>query len=150
MMRKLLISCFLSFVLMNIVACDKKIDEDEITPPVTGNDSILAFPGAQGGGAFVTGGRGGVVYYVTTLEDIPTYGSLRYGLMTMSGKRTILFKVAGVIELRSEIKINNGNVTIAGQSAPGAGICIKNFPVVVSANNVIIRFIRFRISVLPD
>lgn len=146
MIRKLLILCFLSFVLMNIVACDKKIDDDEIIPPVTGNDSIPAFPGAQGGGAFVTGGRGGVVYYVTTLEDIPSYGSLRYGLMTMSGKRTILFKVAGVIELRSEIKINNGNVTIAGQSAPGDGICIKNFPVVVSANNVIIRFIRFRMG----
>lgn len=146
MMRKFLIFGFLSFILMNIVACDKEIEDEDIVPPVEEKDSILAFPGAQGGAAYITGGRGGIVYYVTTLEDIPTYGSLRYGLMTMSGRRTILFKVGGTIELRSELRVNNGNVTIAGQSAPGDGICIKNYPLVVNANNVIIRFLRFRMG----
>ncbi|MDO9635167.1 MAG: pectate lyase [Paludibacter sp.] len=147
MMRKFLIFSLLSFVMVNIVACDKKIDDDDdIIPPINSRDSILAFPGAQGGAAYITGGRGGMVYYVTTLEDIPTYGSLRYGLMTLSGRRTILFKVSGTIELRSELKVNNGNVTVAGQSAPGDGICIKNYPLVVSANNVIIRFLRFRMG----
>ena len=128
-MRKFLIFGFLSFIMVHIIACDKKIDDDEIIPPIVENDSVLAFPGAQGGAAYITGGRGGMVYYVTTLEDIPTYGSLRYGLMTLSGRRTILFKVSGTIELRSELKVNNGNVTVAGQSAPGDGICIKNYQI---------------------
>ncbi len=145
-MRKLLIVCVSCLLIYNLVACDRdgKPDDNNIIPPDA--DSILAFPGAQGGAAYATGGRGGSVYYVTTLEDVPTYGSLRYGLATLSGKRTIVFSVSGVIELRSELKIRNGNLTIAGQTAPGDGICIKNYPVVINANNVVVRFVRFRMG----
>lgn len=109
-----------------------------------------AFPGAEGGGMYTTGGRGGKVYYVNTLEDTlvgnkkTQEGSLRWCLKR-PGPKTILFKVAGIIRLKSKLSVTD-STTIAGQSAPGDGICIADYPVRVEGDDVIIRYMRFRMG----
>ncbi|WP_432714242.1 pectate lyase family protein, partial [Pedobacter sp.] len=103
---------------------------------------IVAFPGAEGGGAYTTGGRGGKVFVVSSLADSGP-GSLREAV-EVAGPRIIVFNVAGIIQLQTPLIIRAPYITIAGQSAPGDGICIAGESVWINTHDVVIRFMRFR------
>ncbi|WP_051539223.1 hypothetical protein, partial [Prolixibacter bellariivorans] len=104
----------------------------------------LAFPGAEGFGAYAMGGRGGQVIYVTNLKDNGT-GSLRWAV-EQEGPRTIVFGISGTIELKNRLRIKNPYITIAGQTAPGGGICLKGETLQILTHDVVVRYLRVRLG----
>lgn len=103
---------------------------------------IPAFPGAEGGGAYSFGGRGGKVYVVTSLED-DGVGSLRWAC-EQGGARMVVFNVSGIIRLKRPLIIRAPYITIAGQTAPGDGVCVAGESVWINTHDVVIRYMRFR------
>ena len=95
----------------------------------------LAFPGAEGYGKWATGGRGGKTYVVTSLDDCPETslkeGTFRWAVK-QPGKKIVTFAVCGTIYLTSGLNLDCGDLTILGQTAPGDGICLADYPVTIS------------------
>lgn len=133
-------------------ACTKDDSQNPPTPTPDVQELIDACNYIQGGGASTTGGSMGTIYAVTTLTDSldkqtgkPVRGSLRYAV-NQSGARIIIFKVAGTIHLTQPLTIAKPDITILGQSAPGDGICLADYPLVINASNTIVRFLRVRLG----
>jgi len=105
---------------------------------------IPAFPGAEGFGAMTPGGRGGKVIFVTNLNDAGP-GSFREACMA-KGPRIVVFRVGGLIALASPLKITEPYITIAGQTAPGDGICLRSDVFAVTTHDVVVRFLRSRLG----
>src|SRR5471030_1025509 len=110
-------------------------------------EASLAFPGAEGFGQFASGGRGGEIFHVTTLDDSGA-GSFRDAVS--KPKRIVVFDVGGIIRLKSNVSVSS-DITLAGQTAPGDGVMIYGRSVSFSGQkNVIVRYLRFREGIAGD
>ena len=134
MKQRLILS--LTFALLALVATAQDMQQ-------------LAFPTAEGYGRFATGGRGGQTYVVTSLDDCAENdlkrGTFRWAVK-QPGRKIVTFAVSGTIYLTSALNLDCGDLTILGQTAPGDGICLADYPVTISCENAIIRYMRFRLG----
>jgi pectate lyase len=141
-MRKI-VFCFVALAVL--VGCANTQAGPSVAP-VKPPSPLVAFPGAEGFGALASGGRGGEIVHVTNLNDQGP-GSFRDAVS--QEKRIIVFDVGGYVDLKSEVRVAS-NITIAGQTAPGEGICFKNYNISIGpSHNVIIRYIRLRQGLTP-
>lgn len=136
-MKSFKLTIVLNIVLLSCHAQKQSATADAI------NDKLLAFPGAEGFGKYTTGGRGGKTIIVTNLDD-DGEGSFRKAV-TAKGKRLIVFAVSGTIHLVTKLSIK-GDITIAGQTAPGDGICLADQSVSLGGDNIVVRYLRFRMG----
>jgi pectate lyase len=136
-MKRLRLAIILNIVLLSCHAQKQGASTNAV------NDKTLAFTGAEGFGKYTTGGRGGKVFIVSNLNDKGS-GSFR-DAAEAKGKRIIVFAVSGTIHLESKLSIK-GDVTIAGQTAPGDGICLADQSVGLGGDNIILRYMRFRMG----
>jgi len=116
----------------------------EVSSNITELNALRSFPGAEGFGSTTPGGRGGKIIFVTNLNS-SGQGSLRAACAT-SGPRIVIFKVGGLIDITENIMISDPYITIAGQTAPGDGICLKGAGIGITTHDVIIRGLRIRIG----
>lgn len=137
-MKRILLILNVLWILSSVSCAQKNIPASEVVI-----DRPVAFPGAEGFGKYTTGGRGGKIFIVSSLSDKGT-GSFREAAEA-NEKRIIVFAVSGIIHLDTKLSIK-GNVTIAGQSAPGDGICLADNAVLLGGDNMIIRYLRFRMG----
>ena len=137
MKRKVLLSIGLGGLLVVLVI---------FRPTVSAADApvIPSFPGAEGFGATTPGGRGGKVIFVNNLNDAGA-GSLRFAV-DAEGPRIVIFRVSGLITLASPITVKRPYLTIAGQTAPGDGICLRNFTFNIATHDVVVRYLRSRLG----
>ncbi|QTN18229.1 pectate lyase [Brevundimonas sp. AJA228-03] len=112
--------------------------------PTPATEAVVAFPGAAGAGRISMGGRGGAVVRVTNLNDSGP-GSLRAAVET-EGPRTVVFDIGGTIHLLTPLRIREPRITLAGQTAPGGGITLRGQPLLISADDVVVRYIRSRLG----
>ncbi len=139
-----------SFVVFTICGCLKAEDNVvvETSPAPKPSIKVPAFPGAEGAGAFTPGGRRGKVFEVTNLNDSGP-GSLREAVEA-EGPRIVVFRVSGIIMLESKLTISNPFITIAGQTAPGDGVCIRGQTTEINTHDVVLRYLRFRRGNIKD
>ncbi len=144
-LKKIRQMCVIAIIMILLVPL---MEVDIVQAEEAEDEKVLAFPGAEGGGKYTSGGRGYDVYEVTTTEDYdadeePIEGSLRDAVS--EDNRTIVFRVSGTIHLEQPLRINRKNLTIAGQTAPGDGITVAGYGTDISnSENLIVRYMRFR------
>jgi hypothetical protein len=129
-----------TLLLLGLVALVAAAQAESATAP----EGLPAFPGAEGFGSTTPGGRGGRALFVTNLDDSGP-GSLRDACET-KGPRLIIFRVAGTIALKRPITVIDAFLTLAGQTAPGDGVCLRNYPFVVATHDVVVRYLRSRLG----
>ncbi len=148
MKKFIIVFVTMALALTSVSAAAGNIPEYETA--AAASETLVAFPGAEGGGMYTTGARGAsspTIYHVTNLNNSGS-GSLR-DAVSESG-RIIVFDIAGTINLTSQLNISASNLTILGQTSPGDGICISGAPTSINGSNIILRYLRFRMGVYDE